>query len=158
MKHDCSRCGNQCLSVWAYEKAIERGKTPLCVDCQTTRLLRVQYDDDYCVPHQGLFDDNDTPINNDGLVIYPDVATCGHSDCVRLAHHVEPALVEFSQPKHKRRQQQKTKPVGRQSKLVVKEIKTPKRSKTQVWDLQVIMALAEIQDFNHKQKIKKFSG
>ena len=156
MKYECTQCGHQCLSEWAYEKALERGKTPLCGDCQQVKpLYRVQYEDDYCVPHQGYFDADDWPLNNKGERIFADLGTCGHSDCVKPAHHAEEAVAEYRQPKHPRRKgfvKPKARPVGRPPKLVVKEIRTPKRGAKRVWDIEVIMALAEVQDFNHRHK------
>lgn len=156
MKYECTQCGNQCLSQWAYEKALERGKTPLCVDCQQVNpLYRVQYDDDYCVPHQGFFDKEDWPLNNNGERIFADLATCGHSDCVKPAHHAKEAVASYRQPKHPRRKKlanPATRPVGRPPKLVVKEVVNLKRAKAQVFDYAVIMMLAEAQDFNHRHK------
>lgn len=156
MKRDCAKCGNQCLSEWAYEKALERGKTPLCPDCQQVNpLYRVQYDEDYCVPHQGYFDKEDWPLNNNGERIFGDLGTCGHSDCVKPAHHAEAPLAAYKQPKHPRRKgyvKPPARPVGRPRKLVVKEVRKPKRGDKRVWDIEVIMALAEIQDFNHKER------
>ena len=100
MLFDCDRCGRTCLSESAYEKALLRGKTPLCRDCQSGRLFRVQFADDYCVPHQGFFDKDGWPVNNNNERIYADRATCGYQDCVRVVHHLEPALVIFVQPRH----------------------------------------------------------
>lgn len=156
MKHECTRCGHQCLSEWAYEKALERGKTPLCADCQQVHpLYRVLYADDYCVPHQGYFDKEEWPINNKGERVFADLGLCGHSDCVKPAHHAEEAVAEYKQPKHPRRKgftKPPAKPVGRPRKLVVKERINLKRVNAQVFDYAVIMALAEVQDFNHRNK------
>jgi hypothetical protein len=44
------------------------------------------------------------------------------------------------------------KPLGRPPKLVVKERINLKRANAQVFDFAVIMALAEVQDFNHRNK------
>ena len=157
MKIACDRCGSLCLSEWAVEKALSRGKTPLCPDCQQVEkpLYRVQGDDDYCVPHQGYFDKDDWPLNDDGERVFSDLATCGHSDCVKPAHHAEAPVAVYKQPKHPRRKgfvKPAPKPVGRPPKLVVKEVINLKRANAQVFDFAVIMALAEIQDFNHRTK------
>lgn len=100
MLYDCDRCGRTCLSESAVEKAKLRGKTPLCRDCQTRRLFRVQFATDYCVPHQGFFDSEQWPVNNNNQRIYLDQPTCGYQDCIRAAHHTEPAEVIFVQPRH----------------------------------------------------------
>lgn len=157
MKIGCDRCGILCLTEWAVEKAKERGKTPLCADCQQIEkpLYRVQTDDDYCVPHQGFFDSDDWPLNNDGLRVFGDLGTCGHSDCVKPAHHAEAQVAPYRQPKHPRRKgyvKPAPKPLGRPRKLVVKERINLKRANAQVFDFAVIMALAEVQDFNHRNK------
>jgi hypothetical protein len=157
MKIECDRCGLQCLSAFAFEKALERGKTPLCADCQQLEkpLYRVQGVDDYCVPHQGHFDSDDWPLNNDGLRIFTDLGLCGYSDCVKPAHHAEAQVVEYRQPKHPRRKgfvKPAPKRLGRPPKLVVKERINLKRANAQVFDFAVIMALAEVQDFNHRTK------
>lgn len=159
MKYDCTRCGLPCLSEFAYSKAIERGKEPLCADCQQQKpLYRIQYDDDYCVPHQGFFDADDWPLNDDGLRVFADRATCGHSDCVKPTHHAEPAQVKYKQPKHPRRKgfvKPGPKKRGRPPKLVVKEIKTFAKKDKQVWDYAVIMMLAEAQGLNRKEKVSR---
>ena len=155
----CDRCGSLCLSEWAYSKALERGRTPLCPDCQqVNRLYRVQYDDDYCVPHQGLFDKFDNPVTDQGVRVFADDALCGHRDCVKPAHHLVEQVEGFKQPKHPRRKgfvKPAPKKIGRPPKalpkLVVKEVRKPRGDK-RVWDIEVIMALAEIQDFNHRHK------
>jgi hypothetical protein len=138
--YDCDRCGRTCLSIHAVEKALFRGKTPLCRDCQTNRLFRVQYETDYCVPHQGFFNLDDYPVTDAGQVIYTDEPTCGHRDCVRQAHHSQKAVVPFVIPSHAR----KPKPT---------KGKTPKRANAKHIDYSLIMALAEAQDFNYWVKV-----
>ena len=93
---ECSRCGQETISRAAYEKAITRGtENPICRDCRNIRLLRVQYGDDYCIPHQALFDRDDYPVNYQGKRIYPGEPTCGHRDCVKPSHHQTETLVPF---------------------------------------------------------------
>lgn len=146
MLFDCDRCGRTCLSESAYEKALLRGKTPLCRDCQAGRLFRVQYADDYCVPNQGPFNLDDYPVNELGERLYLDEATCGHRDCVRSSHHTVRANVVFVIPSHIRG----TKPIKQQE---GRPRKTPKRKNRKGMDFSLIMALAEVQDFNHRTKV-----
>ena len=124
MLYDCDRCGRTCLSEDAYKKANDRGKTPLCRDCQASRLFRVQYATDYCVPHQGLFDLQDNPVNEWGERLYFDEPTCQHRDCVRANHHVEPAAVSFVMPVYE----------------------SPKKRNARITKFGLIMALAEAQE------------
>ena len=145
MLYDCDRCGRTCLSESAVEKAKLRGKTPLCRDCQTHQLFRVQYAEDYCVPHQGAFDVEDSPVNEFGQRLFLDEASCGHRDCVRLSHHVEPANVVFVGPSHRRGANPKKQVEDRRKKL--------KRGNRKGMDYSLIMALAEVQDFNRWAKV-----
>jgi hypothetical protein len=102
MKIECDRCGLQCLSAHAFEKALERGKTPLCADCQQLEkpLYRVQGVDDYCVPHQGIFSPDDYPLDRSGRRLFDSDALCGKRDCIKESHYATPKLVKFSQPRH----------------------------------------------------------
>jgi hypothetical protein len=130
MLYDCDRCGRTCLSEDGYRKSLDRGKTPLCRDCQARQLFRVQYAEDYCVPHQGFFDTDDYPIDEWGQRLYLDESTCKHRDCVRVVHHTEPAAVAFVMPVYK----------------------TPKKRNATVSNFGLIMALAEAQEYNSRVK------
>ena len=145
MLYDCDRCGRTCLSEDGYLKALMRGRTPLCRDCQTHRLFRVQYADDYCVPHQGFFDRDDYPVDEWGQRLYADEATCNHRDCVRTVHHTEPAQVVFVMPTHHKGANPVKRVEGRPR-------KTPKRANAKVTDFGLIMALAEAQEYNSRVK------
>ena len=100
MFYDCDKCGACVIPEGTWLKATQKGYKPKCESCRATRLVRVQYGDDYCVPHQGIFSPDDYPLDRSGRRLFDSDALCGKRDCIKESHYATPKLVKFSQPRH----------------------------------------------------------
>ena len=84
---ECLRCGIQEETKAMQKYAARTGKV-WCESCRTPPRRFVKYaDGSICEAWFGDFDDSDNPIK-DGRLYLPGVRTCGHSDCVAVAHVV----------------------------------------------------------------------
>lgn len=94
---ECQRCGIREESK-AMQKYAARTTRIWCESCRTPSRRFVKYaDGSVCEAWHGEFDAADNPIK-DGQLYLPGFRTCGHSDCVLLAH-VQGAV---SKPERKR--------------------------------------------------------
>lgn len=155
MFYDCARCGRTCIPEGTFNKCIERGYPARCADCRAGRLIRVQYGEDYCVPHQGVFDLNDYPLDNAGRRLFESEALCGHRDCIKDAHYATPKLVKFAATRSRGEKPRKHyyKPTGnpRGRPKTIKGTKHFDRIQNQQ-DINIILATAEVQAFNKQKK------
>lgn len=159
MFYDCDRCGRTCIPEGTWLKCKERGYVAKCADCRAGRSYRVSYGEDYCVPHQGLFNMDDYPVNKAGQRLYGSEALCGNRDCIRETHYATEKLVKFAA---ERRSLNKPRPAtGRKRGRPVGSKKLPSISDTPAYDrmreatsINLIMALAEAQNFNRKVATK----
>jgi hypothetical protein len=78
----CERCGYQ----WTVSS--RRGKIVLCASCRARKVQTITLTDDgKCFPWAGRFAaDEVTPVDDDGVPVFPGVRGCGHNDCVNVAH------------------------------------------------------------------------
>lgn len=87
----CTRCG-QSIMTNAIIKRQDRGDyNKDCKDCRTTEAKKVQYGtgQEYCIPHKGLFDEDDNPLDRQGKLYKPGIRSCGHRDCIRPMHIIK---------------------------------------------------------------------
>jgi len=79
----CERCGYE----WSLKST--RQKTVLCAGCRAKKVATVhRARSGKCLPWQGMFLGEVSPIFDDGRLVLPGVRTCGHSDCVNANHVV----------------------------------------------------------------------
>ena len=76
---ECPRCGIR------REIAGKRNKVARCADCKATRVEKIKYGQEECLPWGGDFDELDNPVLDGNLYLAGD-RLCGHRDCVRADH------------------------------------------------------------------------
>ena len=78
----CERCG------YRWTVSSRRGKVILCASCRARKVQTISLTaDGKCMPWHGLFAaDETTPVDDDGKPIFAGVRSCGHNDCVNVAH------------------------------------------------------------------------
>jgi hypothetical protein len=83
----CERCGYE----WSLKST--RQKTVLCAGCRAKKVATVhRARSGKCLPWQGMFVNEVTPIFDDGREVLPGVRSCGHTDCVNAGHISELVL------------------------------------------------------------------
>jgi hypothetical protein len=84
----CERCGCEMTEVVVLARR-KRGKDLWgCAQCRGGKQARVKTAFGLCQPHQGLFDDDDNPLDKFGRLYRPGVRLCGYRDCVAVDHLV----------------------------------------------------------------------
>ena len=76
----CRRCG----FVWFPKK---KDVAVFCSSCRAKPVKSVKYGGEACIPHHGKFDEFDRPMVG-GVLYLPGLRSCGHNDCVNVAHVV----------------------------------------------------------------------
>jgi hypothetical protein len=81
----CDRCGYEDTSG-LLEKRVDRGASKTCPSCRArpTSIVKTKFGD--CLPHQGEFDDDDNPLDDQGNLLMPGLRTCNASDCLNPEH------------------------------------------------------------------------
>lgn len=83
---ECLRCGCAMKDDTAQQRE-KRGRGLWgCQECQAGAMSKVKTAYGVCIPHRGLFDDDDRPLTNTGALYRAGFRLCGHSDCVELDH------------------------------------------------------------------------
>lgn len=80
----CRRCGFK----WSVSAENKDRTDLLCKSCRVKPAKVIQYGGLRCEPHNGLFDEDDNPIDAEGRLILVGERVCGHSDCVNPKHVV----------------------------------------------------------------------
>lgn len=78
----CRKCG----FIWTVAPK-KRSSAQYCASCRAKPAKQVKYNGEACVPFHGQFDRMDRPIVH-GVLFMPGTRSCGHSDCIAVAHIV----------------------------------------------------------------------
>lgn len=81
----CSRCGRD-DTTGALDKRVERGASRICSDCRAKPAFKVVTEYGVCIPHHGLFDERDNPLDADGNLYRAGFRKCFKADCVNPEH------------------------------------------------------------------------
>jgi len=78
----CERCGME----WTINSV--RRKVILCQSCRARKVQTVHSPEHgKCLPWAGHFGaDEVTPVDDDGVPVFPGVRSCGNNDCVSVKH------------------------------------------------------------------------
>lgn len=83
---ECLRCGCAMKDDTANQR-LQRGQDLWgCRECMAGRQYNVQTRYGLCQPHMGELDDQDRPLDKNGLLYRAGVRLCGYKDCVALDH------------------------------------------------------------------------
>lgn len=83
---NCERCGVEMDSAIIHKREVRGIYDKRCSDCRMKPSRKINYEDDYCMPHKGELDAEFNPIDNKGRPYLPGLRTCGHKDCIRKTH------------------------------------------------------------------------
>lgn len=82
----CERCGIEIDENVIMKRKARGIEDTRCSDCRMKPRGKINYEDDYCMPHKGELDDDLNPIDSKGNLYLPGIRTCGHRDCIRRTH------------------------------------------------------------------------